>query len=145
MTGKRVSGRRGVRALGKLTDEILNPIAGGDLAEAERRLKLATASVKLRQALVETLEREAQSNGEDEAPDAAGEERLREALYHRLVALARAIDAEEAAGGDPSSAGDPDPDGLAAVGPAGAEAARRRVDQLAVPGRTRGGKDAGRG
>ena len=50
MTGKRDSGQGGVQALAALTDEILDPIAGADLDEMERRLKLATASVKLRQA-----------------------------------------------------------------------------------------------
>ena len=107
MAGKRDGGRDGVEALTALTDEILDPIAGADLDEMERRLKLATASVKLRQALVETLTKEMQLHGEDEALDAAGEERLREELYRRLVALAQAIDAEEAAEGDPAGAGRP--------------------------------------
>ena len=145
MTGKRDSGQGGVQALAALTDEILDPIAGADLDEMERRLKLATASVKLRQALVETLAKELQLYGEEEALDAAGEERLREELYRRLVALARAIDEDEAAEAASGGAECPDRDGLAAVGPSATEIAERRVEQLVVPGWPRRRKDAGRG
>ena len=134
MTGKRDGGRDGVEALAALTDEILDPIAGADRDEMERRLKLATASVKLRQALVETLTREAELDPEDETLDAAGEERLREELYRRLVALAQAIDAEEAAEAASGGAAGLDRRGLAPVGPSAAEAAERHVEQLAVPG-----------
>lgn len=141
MGGKEGAAQDGLAVLVALTDEILRPISGADLDEAERRLKLATASVKLRQTLVEATIREAQLNGEDEALDAAGEERLREDLYRRLVALARAIDEEEAAGADPGGPGAVDRDGLAPVAASGADAARRRVEQLAVPGRAWRGKD----
>ena len=145
MGGNRDAAQDGLAVLIALTDEILKPIAGVDLDEAERRLKLATLSVKLRQTLVEAAIREAQLDGEDEALDAAGEERLREDLYRRLVALARAIDEEEAAEADRGRPGAADRDGLAAVGSSGAEAARRRVEQLVVPGRSRSGKDPRRG
>lgn len=145
MGGKEGAARDGLAVLIALTDEILKPIVGADLDETERRLKLATLSVKLRQSLVEATVREAQLNGEDETLDAAGEERLREELYHRLVALARAIDEEEAAETDPTGPGATDRDGLAAVGPSGAETARRRVEQLVVPGWPRRGKDPRRG
>ena len=145
MGGKGGAAGDGLVVLIALTDEILRPISGADLDETERRLKLATLSVKLRQALVEATIRETQLNGEDEALDAAGEERLREDLYHRLVALARAIDEEEAAGADRTGPGAADRDGLAVVGPSGAETARRRVEQLAVPGRAWRGKDPRRG
>lgn len=134
MAGKRDGGRDGVEALAALTDEILDPIAGADLDEMERRLKLATASVKLRQALVETLAREAELDGEEEALDAAGEERLREELYRRLVSLAQAIDAEEAAEAAEGGVAGAGRGGLAAVGPSAAEAAERHVEQLVVPG-----------
>lgn len=143
MAGKRDEGRDGGAALTALTDEILCPIAGADLDEMERRLRLATASVKLRQMLVETSAKEAQLIGEEEALDAAGEERLREELYRRLVALAQAIDAEEAAGADARGASGADQSGLETVGPTDAEAARRRVEQLVVPGWPRRRKDAG--
>lgn len=145
MAGKRADGRDGIEALTALTDEILDPITGADLDEMERRLKLATASVKLRQVLVETLAREAELDAEDEALDAAGEERLREELYRRLVSLAQAIDAEEAAEAAAGRAAGPDRSGLAAVGSSAAEAAERHVEQLAVPGWKGRRKNTGRG
>lgn len=144
MTGKRDGGRDGVEALAALTDEILDPIAGADLDEIEKRLKLATVTVKLRHGLADALGKEAQTRAEEEALDAAGEERLREELYRRLVALARAIDAEEAAEAGASGSGGAGPDGLEALATARADAARR-VEQLAVPGRPRRGQDPGGG
>ena len=145
MDGKRGSARRGDEALAALTDEILDPIVAADLDELERRLKLATASIKLRQALIETAAREAQLNAEEEVLDAAGEQRLRDDLYRRLVALADEIDAEGGAGAAGAGGAEPDPNGLAHMGPSGPETAAGAVDDVAVPGRTRSRKDKGGG
>jgi len=99
MPEKRVQyGRMSPREFAERSQELLRLTGDMPLDEAERRARLAVAVARALKLMAEVTPAGGVFDADDDQLDAAGEQRLRDELLHRIVALNADFEAEEGAG-----------------------------------------------